>query len=59
MMKNLSYHPPLVVHNILRRELIGSRVIHIINNSYLFLAFKALSLRPEVFHVDHCPVHSI
>ena len=60
MIKNRSYHPQsLVIHSILRCELIGSEVIHIIHNSELFIAFKALSLRPEVFHVNHNPVHSI
>ena len=56
MTQNCSYHPqPRAVHNIYRPKLTGSQVTHIIHNYELFIAFKALSLAPRVFHVNHHP----
>ena len=56
MIKNRSYHPQsLVIHSILRCELIGSEVIHIIHNFKLFIASKAFSSQPGFVHVNQSP----
>ena len=54
MTQNHSYHPqPKAVHNIYKPKLMGSQVIHIINNYELFITSRALSLAPRVFHINH------
>ena len=56
MTQNRSYHPqPRAVYNIYKPKLTRSQVIYIIHNYELFMASKALSLAPKVFHVNHHP----
>ena len=54
MIQNHSNHPqPRAIHGIYKPKLIGSQVIHIIQNRELFIPSRALSLGTKVFHVNH------